>query len=211
MAWLALKSMSALKAGLIAMAVWTSAGMASANDDLAWVDVATAIPGIQIDLRYATANNFTGQPLYAVARCWLRRSVADQLRGAQAELAGEGLGLKVFDAYRPWSVQKVLWSILPDPRYVADPAQGSRHNRGAAVDVTLVDRDGYELAMPSDYDEFSERAHRDYAGASADAQHNREHLAAVMSRHGFSGLPTEWWHFDADGWERYPISDEPLR
>ena len=107
-----------------------------------------------------------------------------------------------------------MWTLVPDERYVANPAKGSRHNRGAAVDVALVDRAGRPLPMPSEYDEFCERAHRDYAGGSAPqdvkARADRALLEEVMTRHGFVGLPTEWWHFDAAEWESYPISDEPL-
>jgi D-alanyl-D-alanine dipeptidase len=103
-----------------------------------------------------------------------------------------------------------MWSLKPDVDYVADPKVGSRHNRGAAVDVTLVDPRGRALPMPSDYDEFSPRAHRDFAGGSDEARKNRALLEEVMARHGFLGLPTEWWHFDAAEWQSYPLSDEPL-
>lgn len=174
------------------------------------VDVLSLLPGVLLDIRYAGTDNFTGRKLYSSARCLLRRPVAERLAEVQQELAGMGLALKIFDGYRPWSVQKVLWEILPDPRYVADPAQGSRHNRGAAVDLTLVDAEGRELPMPSAFDEFSEKAHRDYMGLPEAALRNRALLEQVMARHGFTGLPTEWWHFDYAGWERFPISDIPL-
>lgn len=174
------------------------------------VDVRALAPGILLDIRYAGTDNFTGRKLYSAARCLLRRPVAERLAEVQRELAGMGLALKIFDGYRPWSVQKVLWEILPDPRYVADPAQGSRHNRGAAVDLTLVDAEGRELPMPSAFDEFSEKAHRDYMDLPEAALRNRALLEQVMARHGFTGPPTEWWHFDYDGWERFPISDLPL-
>jgi D-alanyl-D-alanine dipeptidase len=166
------------------------------------------IPGIVLDIRYATTNNFTGQQLYPVAKCVLRTKTAAKLRDVQTELASQRLGLKVFDGYRPLSVQKRMWAIFPNPDYVVDPKKGSRHNRGAAVDLTLIHlSDQTELPMPTPYDEFSPRAHRDYTDLDPDAIHNRELLENVMARHGFAGLPTEWWHFDDTDWKRYGILD----
>lgn len=174
------------------------------------VDVLAVIPGLRLDIRYATSNNFTGRALYPVARCLLRRPVALRLAEVQKELTQMGLALKVFDGYRPWSVQKTLWEILPDDRYIADPAKGSRHNRGAAVDLTLVDAQGAELIMPTEFDEFSLKAHRNCLDLPEEAIKNRRFLEQLMARHGFTGLPTEWWHFDYQGWENFPISDIPL-
>ncbi|MBI4347880.1 MAG: M15 family metallopeptidase [Elusimicrobia bacterium] len=181
-----------------------------ARADEPMVDVTRLDPRIRVDIRYATPSNFTKTVLYPQARCMLRSRVAKRLSLAQADLSAVGLGLKVWDCYRPLSIQKKLWELVPDTRYVANPAKGSRHNRGAAVDVTLVDLNGTELPMPTEYDDFSERAHRDWAGASPAALRNRQTLEAVMQRHGFTGLSTEWWHFDARGWDRYPLSDVPL-
>ena len=175
------------------------------------VNIETLIPGIRLDIQYATVNNFTQRKLYPIARCYLRKRVAERLAEVQQELRAQGLGLKVFDCYRPLSIQKQLWALLPDERYVIDPRKGSRHNRGAAVDVTLIDVKGNELEMPTPYDEFSERAHRDYLLLPANAIRNRDLLERVMTRHDFQGLPTEWWHFDAQGWEQYPILDQPLK
>ncbi len=177
---------------------------------LALVDATTIVPKLRLDIRYATTANFTHQRLYAHARCLLHEAVARRLADVQRELMAKGLALVVYDCYRPLSVQKRMWALVPDERYVSDPAKGSRHNRGAAVDVALVDRRGRELPMPSAYDEFSERAHRDFAGGSDEARRNRALLDGVMTRHGFVGLPTEWWHFDAAEWQTYPLSDEPL-
>lgn len=166
------------------------------------------IPNVVLDIRYATTNNFTGQILYDNHRTFLRRAVAKNLRAAQKEFNGMNLGIKIYDAYRPLSVQRKMWAIYPHEGYVANPAKGSRHNRGAAVDVTLVDlRDGKELPMPSGYDEFSERAHRDYANASAEETRNRELLERVMEKHGFKGLFTEWWHFDDVNSKKYELLD----
>jgi D-alanyl-D-alanine dipeptidase len=173
------------------------------------VDVG-ALAALRVELRYATPANFTGRVVYDVGsapRCYLRRPVAVRLAAVQAELAQRRLGLKAYDCYRPLSVQRILWRLVPDERYVADPQKGSRHNRGAAVDVTLVDERGRELEMPTAFDDFSERAHRDYQGASPAAREHRALLEEVMTRHGFVPLPTEWWHFDDRGWESYPLTD----
>ena len=140
----------------------------------------------------------------------LRGAAAKILSQVQDDLAKRGLGLKVYDCYRPLSVQKQMWEIMPDPNYVADPAKGSRHNRGAAVDLTLVDRNGKELEMPSGFDDFTERAYRDYTGASSQAKKNRQLLEDAMNKYGFIPLATEWWHFDAPGWEKFTILDVPF-
>src|SRR6202042_1202677 len=132
----------------------------AAGDEL--VDVERVIPGIVLDIRYATTNNFTGQKLYPVARCCLRREAAENLKAVQEELHGMGLALKVFDGYRPLSVQKKMWAVYPHAGFVADPAKGSRHNRGAAVDLTLIKLDGTEVPMPTPFDDFTEKAHRNY-------------------------------------------------
>jgi zinc D-Ala-D-Ala dipeptidase len=172
------------------------------------VNLAKFEPAIRLDIRYATSANFTSRVLYPSAEAWLRAPVAEALVRVQRDLDAEGLGLKVFDAYRPYSVTVTMWELVRDPRYVADPAEGSRHNRGAAVDVTLVRRDsGEELPMPTAYDDFTERAHRDYQELPASVIENRAKLERAMSRHGFAGLPTEWWHFDYEGWRRFELLD----
>jgi D-alanyl-D-alanine dipeptidase len=175
------------------------------------VDIADMDSRIVVEIKYATADNFMGRPLYPANRCLLRESVARRLSRVQDDLAERGRGLKIHDGYRPLSVQKLMWEVLPDERYVANPAKGSRHNRGAAVDVTLVDAWGRELPMPCPYDEFSPRAHRTYAAASLAERRNRDLLIEAMERRGFRGLDTEWWHFDAPGWQQYAVLDVPLR
>lgn len=174
------------------------------------VDIAEVDPRIIVDVKYATADNFMGRPLYPANRCLLRESVARRLSRVQDDLARRGRGLRIHDGYRPLSVQKLMWSVLPDERYVADPAKGSRHNRGAAVDVTLVDAKGRDLPMPCPYDEFTPRAHHVYDGGTEEERRNRNLLIAAMERQGFRGLETEWWHFDAPGWRDYDILDVPL-
>lgn len=173
-------------------------------------ELKAVIPDIILDIRYATINNFTGRKVYPSARCFLAREAALALKDVQNELKASGYRLKVFDGYRPLSVQREFWRILPDPRYVADPKKGSRHNRGYAVDVSLVDLEGRDVPMPTEYDDFSERAHPDYAGISDEAARNRALLRRVMERYGFSQFPTEWWHYDFRGWEDKPNLDIPL-
>ncbi|NTW11571.1 MAG: D-alanyl-D-alanine dipeptidase, partial [Chlorobiaceae bacterium] len=176
-----------------------------------FVDVGELDPGIVLDIRYATANNFTGQAIYPVARCLLRRDAALRLLKVEQNIEKQGYRLIVFDCYRPLRAQKRFWEIMPDERYVADPSKGSRHNRGAAVDVGLADSAGRPLPMPSAYDEFSQKSHRGWKGASSEALKNSAILEAAMKSEGFEPFPTEWWHFDAPGWEEYPVSDFPLK
>lgn len=176
------------------------------------VDIGTVNPNIRLDIRYATTNNFLKRQLYAEARCALRAGVAQKLSRVQEDLQQRGLGLKVFDCYRPLSVTKQMWEVLPDPRYVANPANGSRHNRGAAVDLTLVDSNGAELEMPTEFDDFTEKADRDYRGndVSPEARKNSQLLEDVMKKHGFVPLVTEWWHYDAADWQKFAILDIPF-
>jgi D-alanyl-D-alanine dipeptidase len=183
----------------------------------ALVDLHVLDPSIRVDMRYATPDNFTGVALYPAARCLLRGEVAARLVRVQHRLGNDGLGLLVWDCYRPFRVQQRLWKLVPDARYVAEPVTrdggplaGSKHNRGAAVDLTLVDATGGPLPMPSAFDDFSERAHRDWQGASPAARRNVARLEAAMTAEGFEPLPTEWWHFDAPGWQHYNLLDSPF-
>lgn len=163
------------------------------------------------EVRYATHYNFTGRVLYPLPRLFLHADTARALASVQRELRRRGLGLKVWDAYRPLSVQRTMWNLIRDERYVSNPAKNmGRHTRGTAVDVTLVDKLGRELPMPSDFDDFSDRAHRDYRGGTPEQRRNRRTLEEVMGRHGFVGYPTEWWHFDLQEWESYPPLDVPI-
>ena len=174
------------------------------------VDIRTVNPNIRLDIRYATANNFLKRKLYSTAKCALRSSVAQKLAIVQTDLEKIGLGLKVYDCYRPFSVTKQMWEVLPNPNYVANPARGSRHNRGAAIDLTLVDRTGKELEMPTPFDDFTTKAHRNYAGGSAQSRKNRQLLEDAMKKQGFIGITTEWWHFDSEDWQKFAILDIPL-
>ena len=183
--------------------------LAATDAEKRLVDLET-IPGLRIDIRYATEENFMKRKLYPVAKAYLRAPAARALANAQAELAREGLGLKVWDAYRPYRVTEAMWEPIRNPDYVADPSKGSRHNRGAAVDLTLVDRNGYELMMPTGYDDFSPRAAHASTDVNRQAAANRNKLREVMEKHGFEPLPSEWWHYDFRGWERFELMDVPL-
>ena len=170
------------------------------------------ITDIPTDVRYATTNNFMHEQLYPVARVFVRAPVARALHEVQQELAPRGLGLKIYDGYRPYSVTVRMWEPIKNPDFVADPAKGSRHNRGAAVDLTLIDlRTGAELPMPTPYDDFTTRARQDFNDLAPEVIENRAILRDVMSRHGFEPLPSEWWHFDYRGWERFELLDIDLR
>lgn len=175
--------------------------------DARLIDIRKVNSKIALDIRYATTNNFLKQKLYPVARCVLRGAAASRLAQVQNDLAKNGLGLKVYDCYRPLSVQKKMWQVMPDSRFVANPANGSRHNRGAAVDLTLIDRNGKELEMPTGFDNFTERAYTNYSGGSVQSRKNRQVLQDAMKKYGFIPLATEWWHFDAPGWDKFSILD----
>ncbi len=171
------------------------------------VDLRLISPSIVFDIRYATANNFVGKVLYPAPFCFLQEAAAWRLDKVERALRKKGMGLKVFDGYRPLSVTKIFWEFLPDPCYCADPAKGSRHNRGASVDAALVDAFGQELLMPSGYDVMGERAHLSYRGAPKEALLNRERLQEAMREAGFLHWEEEWWHFDDPDWESYPVLD----
>lgn len=173
--------------------------------DAQFVEV-TAMPSqIVLDLRYATVNNPTHQPLYDRTTCLLRRDVASALLVAAREVAQQGFALKLYDCFRPQAAQVALAATESDTRYVANPQRGSRHTRGAAVDLTLVDASGAEVEMPSPFDESSPRAHRDARTMSKAARRNLDVLERAMTAAGFVGLRTEWWHYDHSAWRRYPL------
>ncbi|MFZ0336494.1 MAG: M15 family metallopeptidase [Terracidiphilus sp.] len=172
------------------------------------VELTTLDPTIKLDIRYATTNNFLGTPVYTEARAFLQRPAAEALLRAHRELKAYGYGLIIHDGYRPWYVTKIFWEATPvDKRiFVADPAKGSNHNRGCAVDLSLYDlATGEEVTMPSGYDEMSERAYADYAGGTTEERARRALLRRVMEKQGFTVNPEEWWHFDYKDWKKYPI------
>lgn len=177
----------------------------------ALVDAAERVPGLVLDLRYATENNFLKRRLYRAPRCLLRPGVAARLAAAQAALRPLGFGLKVFDCYRPFSVQKILWDAVPQRGLVAPPALGgSNHNRGAAVDASLVRLDGSPVAMPTDFDDFSKTARINSMLPTREAQRHREILQSAMTAAGFKLMFMEWWHFDDPDALRFRALDDPL-
>jgi zinc D-Ala-D-Ala dipeptidase len=179
------------------------------------VDIAKLEPSIKLDIRYATSNNFLGRPVYSQARALLQRPAAKAVQRAHKALLQRGYGLMITDAYRPWSVTRIFWEAsTPEQQaagFVTNPRQGSRHNRGCAVDITLYDlKTGKEVAMPSPVDEMSERASPSYSGGDAEARRLRDLLRKEMEAAGFKVLENEWWHFDYQDWQKYRIQDKPF-
>lgn len=165
---------------------------------------------IKLDIRYATENNFVGKAVYPEARAFLQRPAAEAVVRVHRKLKEKGLGLVIFDGYRPWRITKLFWEVVPEDKrkFVADPAKGSKHNRGAAVDLSIYElKTGRLLEMPSEYDEFTERASPDYAGGTEKERENRDLLRRLMEAEGFIVNPNEWWHFDYKDWESYAIYD----
>jgi len=174
------------------------------------VELTSLDPTIRLDIRYASSANLLGTPLYSEARAFLQRPAAEALVRVEHSLAAEGYGLLVHDAYRPWYVTKLFWDAVPPElhRYVADPAVGSRHNRGCAVDLTLYDlKTGQEVGMPSLYDETTERAWPGYTGGTAAQRAARDLLRRHMEAEGFTVYEFEWWHFDYRDWQSYAIQN----
>jgi zinc D-Ala-D-Ala dipeptidase len=174
------------------------------------IELTSLDPTIKLDMRYATNQNFLGTPLYSQARAFMQRPAAEAVARVQRSLAKAGYGLLVYDAYRPWYVTKVFWDATPAGKhdFVADPATGSRHNRGCAVDLTLLDlKTGRAVDMPSLYDEMSERAYPTYTGGKAEQRRLRDYLRQQMEAEGFTVYEYEWWHFDYRDWKFYAIQN----
>jgi zinc D-Ala-D-Ala dipeptidase len=180
------------------------------------IELKKVIPNIVYDLRYAGSNNFVHQPLYKQgSKTYLRSPVAIALASVQEELNKKGLGLKIFDAYRPYSVTVKFWELVHDERYVADPKKGSGHNRGTAVDLTIINlKDGKELDMGTGFDNFSDTAHQTFTNLPEEVLQNRLLLKSAMEKYGFVALATEWWHFywkDANKFELMNIDFKKFR
>ncbi|MFH1213015.1 MAG: M15 family metallopeptidase [Candidatus Neomarinimicrobiota bacterium] len=195
---------------VIVLSVLLAFCIAHCDRDPQLVELNKVIPGVALDIRYATENNFVGKVLYPSARCFLIEPAAKALAKVQRDLKNQGFQLIVYDGYRPLSVQKQMWVILPNPDFVADPSKGSRHNRGYAVDVSLLDLNGNPVLMPTEFDNFTEKARCDYQDLPAEAIRHRRILEETMVRHGFIPMPSEWWHFDYKGYEGRPILDVPI-
>lgn len=178
------------------------------------VELVALDPTIRLDVRYATSDNFSGRAVYPQARAFLQRPAAEALVAAHRWLRERGYGIVVFDGYRPWSVTRLFWEITPAEKriFVADPASGSRHNRGCAVDVGLYElASGRIVEMPSGYDEMTERSFVTYAGGTAEQRARRDLLRTAMEREGkFFVLPEEWWHYDYKDYREYGIADVPF-
>lgn len=174
------------------------------------VELITLDPTIKLDIRYATDNNFVGKTVYPEARAFLQKPAAKAVAKVHKKLSKQGLGLVIFDGYRPWSITKLFWEVTPEDKrmFVANPASGSKHNRGCAVDLSIYDlKTGKLIDMPSDFDEFSEKASPNYAGGTAEQRANRDLLRKLMEAEGFIVNANEWWHFDYKDWEKYAIYD----
>jgi D-alanyl-D-alanine dipeptidase len=174
------------------------------------VELVTLDNTIKLDIRYATPNNFVGRAVYPEARAFLQKPAAKALVKVHQKLKKRGLGLVIFDGYRPWTITKLFWDVVREDqrKFVADPAKGSKHNRGCAVDLSIYDlKTGDLIDMPSGYDEFTERASPNYTGGTEKQRANRELLRELMEDVGFTVNPNEWWHFDYKNWQDYAIYD----
>ncbi len=178
------------------------------NPEMELVDLEKVIPTVVLDIRYATEKNFTGEVIYKAPKAFARKPVAEALKQVQDSLAAHNLGLLIYDAYRPYAATLRFYEVYPDTEFVADPKHGSRHNRGCAIDLSLVDlQTGKEIPMPSEFDDFSKKARPDYDNLSEEVKANRAFLFNIMDRFGFHHISSEWWHFDYNGWKNFPLMD----
>jgi D-alanyl-D-alanine dipeptidase len=172
------------------------------------VDLEKFVPGLVMDIRYATTNNFTGEKIYNMAKAYARRPVAESLKKIQEELKSQGLGIKMFDAYRPYKGTVRFYEVYKDTTYVASPYRGSRHNRGCALDLTVIDhKTGEELKMPTGYDSFKKEAWPSTPVSDPLIRKNRQLLIDVMQKYGFKVNGSEWWHYDFIGWRNFEVMD----
>ena len=170
------------------------------------------VPGLVLEIRYATEQNITGKKIYVDRRAWLREETIRKLAQVARELEEKGYRLVLWDGWRPASAQKALWAAKPDGRFLTPPNRVSRHTRGTSVDVSLADRNGKILEMPSDHDEFTDRADEDFSDVPKEVAQRARLLRKAMFRAGFSGVPDEWWHYDLRDWASYePIEARGLR
>jgi zinc D-Ala-D-Ala dipeptidase len=175
------------------------------------VEIKKYIPEIVLDIRYATTNNFTHQRMYREAKAFARLPVVLALKDAEADFKKRGLGIKIYDAYRPYAITVKFYEVARDTNFVADPRKGSKHNRGCAIDMGLIDlKTGKDLDMPTGFDSFSKKAAANYPDLPKQEVDNRELLKSIMRAHGFNVVPTEWWHYDFNGWSKYPLLDIPF-
>jgi len=175
--------------------------------DTSFVKVSAYSSDFVYDLKYATTDNFLGEKVYNCGECYLRYKTLKALLVAQEKIKSKGYKFKLFDCYRPLSVQQKMWALVSDPNYVADPAKGSLHNRGGAVDLTLVDKNGTELDFGTSFDFFGEQASHSYLELEKVVLKNRTYLKKVMTESGFTIFPSEWWHYNIDGGQELPIAN----
>jgi len=196
------------KYGLTPMKLEAYKKSKAANPQNELVNLEKFIPGLKLDIRYATTNNFTGEKIYTMARAYARKSVAESLKKIQADLKKQGLELKIFDGYRPYSATVKFYETYHDTTYVASPYKGSRHNRGCALDLTVIDsKTGVELEMPTGYDSFKKEAWPTTPVRDPKIRKNRQLLIEAMGKHGFKVNASEWWHFDFVGWQKFSVMD----
>lgn len=178
------------------------------NPNKELIDLEKFVPGLVLDMRYATTNNFTGEKIYNLSKAYARKPVAESLRKIQADLKAKGLGIKIFDAYRPYKATVKFYEVYHDTTYVASPYRGSRHNRGCALDLTIIDlKTGQELKMPTGYDSFTKEAWPKTPVSDPLIRKNRTLLIDAMQKHGFKVNSSEWWHFDFIGWQKFEVMD----
>jgi zinc D-Ala-D-Ala dipeptidase len=193
------------------IAFYTASVKADSNKQL--VPLKSIIPNIVYDLRYAGNNNFMRRPMYPgrVNTTYMRLPAARALAAVQQELNAKGLGLKIFDAYRPYSVTEKFWELVMDEKYVADPKKGSGHNRGLSADLTIIYLvNNTEMQMPTGFDNFSDTAHHNFMQIPFDALQNRKFLREIMTKHGFVPMETEWWHYSWPDDRQYEVIDIPF-
>lgn len=179
------------------------------NNEL--IEIKKAIPSVVLDIRYATKSNFMQQVMYKQARAFARKPVVEQLKKIQAILRTKGYGLKIFDAYRPYAITLSFWEKASDKNFVANPNKGSKHNRGCAVDLTIIDiKTGKDIPMPTPYDSFAPEAAPHFENLPQNIIKNRDFLIEVMQANGFKVIYNEWWHFDFNGWQNYDLMDIPF-
>lgn len=176
-------------------------------DTLEWADIAFLDSSIVIDMKYATTDNFVQEKMYECGRCFLRPQIARAVVRIHQNLQQQGYGLKMYDCFRPRPIQSKLWKKMPDARYVMHPSKGSMHNRGAAVDLTIVDADGQELDMGTGFDYFGKEAYHTYTAHSDTIAQNRKLLLESMRAEGFRHIRTEWWHYAYVKRQGYALSD----
>lgn len=180
----------------------------TANSQNELINLEKFMPGVKLDIRYATPNNFTKEKIYNLSRAYARKPVAESLKKAQEEFKKHGVGIKIFDAYRPYAATVKFYEVYKDTTYVASPYRGSRHNRGCAIDMTIFDlKTGEDLPMPTEYDSFKKEAWPRTPVSDPIIKKNRDLIITVMEKHGFKVNGSEWWHFDFIGWQKFDVMD----